>query len=444
MLRWRSSSEDRAFLVLRGSGWLPLLALTLSLLFANTRASGADDTTIDWDLCHFETSGGSLRPVTSPAMAIKACTSIIESGLESGQNLAVAYVYRGDAYATLGQTASAFPDYDQAATLLPDADYAYVHRGQAYLKAKQTDRALEDFNKALALKPDSANTLYLRGVALVRLGQNARAIEDADRALALHPNDAATLYLRCGARLRAGTALDGALEDCDAAIRSAPGDADMVELRAWLQLKLAHLPAAEADFTKVLALKPNTASALWGRHLERERAGDQAGSTADLNAALTIDPRAVASGSRFGMVPEQHAESPLLLIMVGVFLVFRLVVVTAAILTGERPPLGRGAFMVRALPLLLIGYVLTAAVQSMQHGPVISGPAMGLLLVGLVPDFLVTRLVIARLIDIGTTRWRSIYWVAIPSVLGIMALVLCFVRSQPPETESIIGRASGS
>jgi tetratricopeptide (TPR) repeat protein len=406
-----------------------LLMAALSALCASPRAAVAGDTVVDWDLCHFETSDGTLRPVTSPAMAIRACTSIIDSGLETGEKLAAAYIYRADAYAKLDQTAAAFPDYDRAAAILPDADYVYVHRGRAYLTAQKTDRALEDFNKALALKPDSPNTLYLRGVVFVRLGQNERAIEDADRALTLRPNDVATLYLRCGARLRAGMALDRALDDCDAAIHLAPDDANLVETRAWLQMKLAHLPEAEADFTRALQLKPGTASVLYGRHLERERARDQAGSTADLNAALTIDPMSVSSGRRFGMAPEQRSGSALLLIMVGVFLVFRLLVVTAAILTGERPPLGRGAYMFRALPLLLIGYVLTAAVQSMQHGPVISGPAMGLLLVGLVPDFLVTRLVIARLIDIGTTRWRSIYWVAIPSVLGLMALVLCFVRS---------------
>jgi len=416
----------------------------LSMWCASTYAAPAADTVADWTLCHFENSDGSMKPIASPALATGACTSIIKSGLVAGQKLAVAYIYRADAYAKLGQTASAFPDYDQAAAILPDADFVYMHRGRAYLTALKTDRALADFDKALTLNPQRPGTFYWRGIAFLLMGQYYRAIADANQALILQPNDEPSLELRCTALLRAGSKLDRALEDCDAAVRQAPGDEVAVETRAWLQMKLAHLPAAEADFTTALKLNPRTASALWGRHLERERAGDQAGSTADMNAALDIDPKAVASGLQFGMVPEQSSGSALLLIMVGVVLAFRLLVVAVAIRTGERPPLRRCAYMLRAMPLLLIGYVLTAAAQGMQHGPVISGSAMVPLIVSLVPDFLVTRLIIGRLIDIGTTRWRTIYWVALPPVLGIVALVLSFVRSQPsaPEPDAASPAAS--
>ncbi len=100
-----------------------------------------------------------------------------------------AYVGRGTAYATKGETDRAIADYDQAIRLDPNIVATYGQRGFVYFNMGAYDRAIADANEAIRLDPNEASHYIARGAAFEKRGDTAQARADYEKALELSPGD---------------------------------------------------------------------------------------------------------------------------------------------------------------------------------------------------------------------------------------------------------------
>src|SRR5258705_5132973 len=96
---------------------------------------------------------------------ISGCTTAIQSGRWSGNDLAPAFFNRGLAYSRKGDTDRAIADYSEAIRLNPKHAKSYLGRGSAYLRKADWDRAIADYTEAIRLDPKNAPAYISRGSA---------------------------------------------------------------------------------------------------------------------------------------------------------------------------------------------------------------------------------------------------------------------------------------
>lgn len=117
-----------------------------------------------------------------PADIIAGCTAIINARRETPHHMAMAYTYRGVAYAASGASAQAISDYSNAIRIFPSDAIAYFDRGVEYGSSKRFDLAIADFTKAIALKPNYGRAYRDRGTVYQLKGDKQHA--EADYAMA--------------------------------------------------------------------------------------------------------------------------------------------------------------------------------------------------------------------------------------------------------------------
>ncbi len=153
-----------------------------------------------------------------PDRKIGGCSAVIQSGQETGTNLANAFRGRGSAYAHKGDYDRAFQDYDQALKLNPSDAKAFYGRGTAYWHKGDFDRAFQDYDQGLRLNPSYANGFFGRGLVYEHKGDIDYAISDYDKALRLNPSLASAFYERGNAYALKGN-YDHAIKDYDQGLR---------------------------------------------------------------------------------------------------------------------------------------------------------------------------------------------------------------------------------
>jgi tetratricopeptide (TPR) repeat protein len=263
-------------------------------------------------------------PASNPDLSISDCTTLIQSGQETPQKLALDYVARGGAYAAKGQYDRAIEDFDQAIRLNPNYAEAFGRRGDAYFGKGQYDRAFEDFDHAIRINPNDARAFVARGNAYLGRGlaaclpsssppcalaiaQYDRAIEDFDQAIRINPNDAMAFHRR-GIPYFAKRQPDRAIEDFDQAIRLNPnyalafssrGNAYFAKGQAACRpgslppcaSAIAQYDRAIEDFDHAIRINPNDLMAVLaynGRGVAKSAEGDFAGADADLAKAQQL------------------------------------------------------------------------------------------------------------------------------------------------------------
>jgi carboxyl-terminal processing protease len=123
----------------------------------------------------------------SPDLQIGGCTTVIQSGKLSQQNLTISFNNRGNAYLAKSDYDRAIADYDQAIKLDRRYTYAYHNRGLAYHFKKDYDRAIADYGEAVRLNQKYAEAFNDRGLAYQAKGNLDQAIADYERAIQLNP-----------------------------------------------------------------------------------------------------------------------------------------------------------------------------------------------------------------------------------------------------------------
>ena len=135
---------------------------------------------------------------------IKTCTSIIDSGLDTRQNRAVAYSNRGDALREKGEFERALADHTEALKLDPFSSALHDNFGRLLADMGEFDRAIVAHSEAIRLDSNDAIAHDNRGFAWQAKGDYERAIADYSAAIKLNPDDGLAYANRARARLYTG------------------------------------------------------------------------------------------------------------------------------------------------------------------------------------------------------------------------------------------------
>ena len=146
----------------------------------------------------------------------------------------VAFVQRGDLYASLGRTSLALADYDRACALDANFHVAFLNRAVLMYRQGHVDAALADFDHVLARDEDNVLAQYNRGLVLAARGQ----LDDALLALSI------VILATTGAAAGAGAV---SLTDRDAAAIAHPA----VRARASVYQRQGEFAAAIHDLVQL-------------------------------------------------------------------------------------------------------------------------------------------------------------------------------------------------
>jgi len=237
-----------------------------------------------------------IKGGAKPDEVISSCTAVIQSGQETGRNLAAAFTVRGRAYRAKGDYDHAIADYTEAIRIEPN-----YSRGIAYFNKKDYDRAVADYTMSPRLAPRDIIALQNRGHAYQAKQDYDRAIADYSEAIRIEPKFAWAFNDRCYARAIAGRELQEALADCNEALRLIPNDTHTFDSRGLAYLRLGEFDKAITDYNAVLKFSPQQAGSLYGRGLAKQKKGDNAGGDADIMAAKAIRADIVEEFARYGI-----------------------------------------------------------------------------------------------------------------------------------------------
>lgn len=199
-------------------------------------------------------------PSADANLRIVACTTLIQSRRSSTEDLATAYMDRGNAYQDRGEYDRAIQDYGEAIHLKPQFELAIYDRANAYGSKGEYDHAIADYDQVIELAPEGDHAYfayYGRGYAFNAKGEYDRAIKDYDQAIRLNPDSASTFIVRGVANfLRANPAL--AVTDLQRSSELNPKNN-----YSLLWLHLARTRLGESDSTELIKRSAKADLARW-------------------------------------------------------------------------------------------------------------------------------------------------------------------------------------
>jgi lipoprotein NlpI len=205
-------------------------------------------------------------------VSIDDCTKVIQSGVLSDQDLAIAFNNRGLAYYHKKDYERAVQDYDHAIRLgLSDGDLFY-RRGLVYFEQNDYSRAIQDFDEALKLNADNLAALHKRGWAYEFKKDYDQAIRDYDRAISLQPNDGLAFIRRANA-LQEKRLYERALADYEAATQLDPKFA-LERSKGFLFFYLGRMTQSAEMFEKYMKSNPNDTWVMLFRYLVEAKIGN--------------------------------------------------------------------------------------------------------------------------------------------------------------------------
>jgi tetratricopeptide (TPR) repeat protein len=185
-----------------------------------------------------------------PDLTIQYCTTAIQSGKLSTENLVL----------------------------------AKAKRGYAYYKKRNYDQALSDFNAVIRLDPNIARIYIKRGMAYEYSERNYdETIDNFNSAIRLKPNNARYYNYRCWALVLKGDA-ESALSDCNKSLELQPDDPNTFDSRGLAHFALGNYQAALKDFNRTIQLD----SSAWSTHLNKARVLEILGNTSQAEADRNI------------------------------------------------------------------------------------------------------------------------------------------------------------
>lgn len=208
------------------SGWSILSLLVLCGM------AGAQPAT-DADLC---------RTTANPDLAIKHCTTAIETGKANSETMAQWYVQRGVHWAAKGDYERAIADHTTALKSDATVRNANYYRGAAWSNKGEFDRAIADFDAAIKSRADDPVVYHARAIELTVKGDYARALADFDKTLQLDPKAEGVHFAR-GRTLFYQSEFTRATHDLESAFKAHPN----IYTALWLFLARKHGGDHDAD-----------------------------------------------------------------------------------------------------------------------------------------------------------------------------------------------------
>jgi tetratricopeptide (TPR) repeat protein len=153
-----------------------LAALVLSLAAPRPAAAEGGQS---WQVC--------IGPTSAPDERVRACSTVIEAGSETGRKLAAAYCNRGHGLTEKRELDAALADLDEAIKLDPSYACAFNNRGRVYAFKRDFDRAITEYDQAIKLDPPLALAYNNRGDARFNKGDVNGALVDFDAAIKIDP-----------------------------------------------------------------------------------------------------------------------------------------------------------------------------------------------------------------------------------------------------------------
>ena len=259
---------------------LRLILLLIALIaFGYTSRAQSDD---EVDTCTAERSDFDF--------AIDHCTTAIQSGQLSDQDLAAVFNNRGHAYYNKKDYDRAIEDYAQAIRLGLRDSGAYYRRGLVYLEKNDYSRAIQDFDEALNLNPDNVATLQSRGWAYENKNDYEQAIRDYDRAISLQSGYGPALIRRAKV-YEAKRQYEQALADYEAATRADPKFASE-RSKGFVFFYLGRMTQSAEMFETYMKANPDDTWVILFRYLAEAKIGNALAAARDLEVdALKLKER---------------------------------------------------------------------------------------------------------------------------------------------------------
>ena len=198
----------------------------------------------------------------------------IESRSTNGKD----YIYRGLAYAQIGEVDKAREDLQKGVELSPSNVDAHYNLGHLRLMTGKNKEAIEELDKALNLKSGDCRALLDRATAKIRLNDLSGAREDLDKALAVQKSVGGLLD-RAIVRLRSGDA-GGALSD----VRSAR-KLNLASVEAKEKKLAAALGGSDSKFSGDLRQRVGALQLLAAM---RQAAGDRNGAADSCRRSISM------------------------------------------------------------------------------------------------------------------------------------------------------------
>jgi tetratricopeptide (TPR) repeat protein len=222
--------------------------------------------------------------------AIDHCTTAIQSGQLSDQDLAAVFNNRGRAYYNKKDYDRAIEDYDQAIRLgLRDSD-AYYRRGLVYFEKNDYSRAIQNFDEALNLNPDNVAMLQSRGWAYENKNDYEQAIRDYDRAISLQSGYGPALIRRAKV-YEAKRQYEQALADYEAATRADP-KAVSERSKGFVFFYLGRMTQSAEMFETYMKANPDDTWVILFRYLAEAKIGNALAAARELEVdALNLKER---------------------------------------------------------------------------------------------------------------------------------------------------------
>lgn len=189
----------------------------------------------DADLCRTMTN--------NPDLAIKLCTTAIETGKANSEMLSLLYVQRGSLWADKGDYDRAIADQSAALKLNAKAPQANYYRGAAWSNKGEFDRAIADFDAAIKIRSDDPVIYHARAIELTVKGDYPRAISDFDKALQLDAKAEGVHFAR-GRTLFYMSDFARSASDLEAAFKAQPN----IYTALWLFLARKRGSNNDADY----------------------------------------------------------------------------------------------------------------------------------------------------------------------------------------------------
>lgn len=170
-----------------------------------------------------------------------------------------------------------------------DRFYPHVNRAMAYFAQGDKPHALEDYNTAVQLAPKNAIPYYYRGVFQAAQTHIDAALKDFDTALSIDPKLVAALRQRAILHV-AQKNIGAALADFSEAVRLQPKSATLWSERGYVCLLQGDYENALKDEAEAIRLDPKLARAYFFRGAAFGNVGDSSNAVSDINTAVELDP----------------------------------------------------------------------------------------------------------------------------------------------------------